>query len=177
MEYFDHFPYLLWEEKKQEFMAQDITIRIIVDTMSLKDKTLFYDYTLSDSENLEQLAERVYKDYKLAWLILLVNELFDREFDLPMSPNTFHNYITTKYGSVANANQIRKYFIKINESDWVEVDYEQYVAYNPQLRRIRTAYELEQEKNEAKRKIRILKEEFVPQFINIFINLLKVRNV
>ncbi|MCX8008107.1 MAG: baseplate wedge protein 53 [Patescibacteria group bacterium] len=176
MEYFEHFPYLLWEENGKEFLAQDITIRIIVDKISLMDKTLFYDYTLKDSESLEELAEKVYGDFRLAWVIMIVNEIFDREFDLPMNTNAFNSYIIKKYGSIANANNIKKYYYQINEKDLVEVDQTMYFQIPFTKRKMKSMYDIEMEINENKRKIRILKPEYLPQFINNFVNLLKVRN-
>ncbi len=176
MEYFDYFPYLLWTESGKEYLAQDITIRIILDALSIKDKTVFYEYRYEDSDSLEYLAERFYKDYRLAWLIMIVNNIFDREFDLPMPPNVFNEYILDKYGSIDVANQNKKYFIQINENDeWVEVDYATYTATAPDKRKMKTYYEIELEENEKKRNLKILKESYVPEFINKFIELLRVK--
>ena len=174
MEYFEYFPYLIWAENGKEFFAQDITIRIILDEMSIKDKTIFYDYRIEDSDTLESIADKFYGDYRLAWIILIVNKLFDVEFDIPMSPQIFKEYIDDKYGNINVALQNKKYFIKINGADWVEVDQETYNQTIPDLRKMKSLYEMEMEKNEAKRNIKLLKAPYVSGFIKTFIDKLKV---
>lgn len=174
MEYFEYFPYLIWRESGKEFLAQDITIRIILDELSIKDKTIFYEYRYEDSDSLEFLAEKFYKDYRLAWVIMVVNKIFDRDFDLPMPPEVFNEYILDKYGTIQVAMNNKKYYIKINNSDWIEVDEETYNATTPDNRKMMTLYEVELEKNEKRRNIKILKETYLSNFINKFIDLLKV---
>lgn len=174
MEYFEYFPYLSWTDQAKEYLAQDITIRIIIDEMSIKDKTIFYDYRIEDSDTLESLANKFYGDYRLSWIILIVNKLFDVEFDLPMQQEVFKEYIVDKYGSIEVALQSKKYFIKINNTDWVEVDLDRYNQTAPDLRKMRNLYEIELENNEKKRNIKILKEDYVNDFIQKFIEKLRV---
>lgn len=167
MEYFEYFPYLYWKENGKEFLAQDITIRVIFDEISIKDKTIFYNYRIQDSDTLEMIAQNFYDDYTYSWVIMLVNKIFDRDFEWPMNSYEFSQYILDKYGSVSVANQPR-YFIKVGENFWTEVSYQQYLTTDPLKRKIRTSYELEHEQNEKRRNIKILKREFLADFLNKF---------
>lgn len=167
-EYFDNFPYLRWKDTPSSiYTVQDITIRIILDELSIKDKTLFFDYKLQENETLELVAEKAYGDYTLSWVIMIINKLFHRDFDLPMTSQEFSQYILDKYKSLAVANQ-KVYYIKINDNEWTPVSEEQYNNTSPLRRKFKTYYEIEHEKNEEKRNIKLLVKEYMPTFLERF---------
>lgn len=176
-EYFEKFPYLIWTEEGtgNEYILQDITARIVIDPESLRDKVLFDDVYVSDSDSPELIAQQYYDDYNYSWVVLFVNNLFDRDFDWPMNSNQFSEYILDKYGTLDVANSEKHYFIQINDSEWVEVDYSQYLNTVPEKRKMKTAYEIEQERNENKRKLRLLKKEYLGTLVNFFNEKLKVK--
>jgi hypothetical protein len=170
MEYFSTFPYILYPDlsnTQENIFIQDITIRVILNELGMNTKTLFYNYTIVDGDTPEILAEKFYKNYNYHWVILLINNIFDVQFDWPLTSNEFNEYITKKYGSVVKAMQEKVYVIYPYGSytDSYIVPYLTYVNYPPNQRKMTTMYDIEMEENNKKRNIRILKPEYVEKFV------------
>ena len=55
---------------------------------------LFQKYQIRGNESPEHVAFNVYGDAMLHWVILLVNDIYDRYHQWPMNVNQFQSYIT-----------------------------------------------------------------------------------
>lgn len=69
----------------------------------------FEYYSIVDGERPDTIAERMYNDPELDWVILIANNIINLENDWPLTPNQFNNYLSEKYGSQAELDQIRFY--------------------------------------------------------------------
>jgi hypothetical protein len=69
--------------------------------------TAFYYYQIEGDERPEQVAERIYEDAELDWVILLTNNITDVQESWPMTQDTLYKYLIDKYGSEEKLNEIR----------------------------------------------------------------------
>ena len=173
--YFRPFPKIQYDLKKNNLplLLTNVTARYKIRDR-LKDRVaIYYDYVVQDSDRPDLIAFKYYNDETLDWLIYLVNDIIDPYYDWPLTQDSFNKYMTTLYGSVANAKatvyEYRKLLNKqsvlfdgtIIPERYVVVDKNIYDGTATDMRREIAAYEFYDEQNNEKRKIRILDKRFV----------------
>lgn len=138
----------------------DITLRSKIAERLNQYTSAMYDYVIADGERPDVVAENVYGSPSYTWIILLVNNILSL-YDWPLSTEEFTNYIISKYGSVAAAESGTPFYYTV-EGD--RVDAATYLLL-PSARRgtVYTPYEQELADNEAKRRIRVIRAQFLPQ--------------
>ena len=130
-----------------------------------------YDtYDVKEGETPEMIADKLYDDPELHWVVLMVNDITDRYHDWPMDSGQFQDYLNDKYSDI---NATHHYEIAQSSGDtsvkiWIENDIDT-SAYSGAT--IVTNYEYELEEQDRKRKIRLLAPRFIDQlFKNINMN-------
>lgn len=121
MAYFKNFSYLLYPDFKDSNQFQilkNITSRVVRKINPYDDKTIFYKYTMKDTETIESISLKLYGTQQYYWTILLANNLFDRNYDFPLGNKEFNAYIEEKYYSSSNAAQQYKYFIRPSKENF-----------------------------------------------------------
>ncbi len=107
--YFGNFP--------TSFYANNVITNLIskvrFDDSVSKNLAVFYPYTLQDGERADQIAENYYEDSGYDWVIYLSNGIIDPYHEWPKDQNTLTSFLTTKYGSIANAQAQIAYY-KVN---------------------------------------------------------------
>ena len=81
------------------------TVKTCVDLLNrvaLRDKIkniteMFVDYEVKEGERPEVLADRMYGDSELHWLILISNEIHNQYYEWPMSQRQLESYTSRKY--------------------------------------------------------------------------------
>jgi hypothetical protein len=129
------------------------------------ENTLYYgDYDINDMDTPEVIAERLYGNPELHWILMLVNEKYNYLDDWPMPQNKLDEYITMKYGE-GHENDIHLLY---GRQHWVDpsgkiVD----APLNPvdSILTPITNTDYERTLNDTKRRIRIV----LPNLIGIFI--------
>lgn len=147
MSYFKRFPVVVdYVIQGKSFDAMDITRRTGLSNEYIQNEQLSFEYNIQDGETPEMIADRVYDDVSLYWVIMFFNNLFDVNTDWPLDSQSFERYVNRKYGQ--DLYEIHHYISAstnlIVESDWPEYD-----------RIPITNYEYELELNDKKRKIRL----------------------
>jgi hypothetical protein len=61
--------------------------------------TAFNYYQVEDGERPDQIAEKIYNDPSLDWVVLLTNNIISIKNDWPLDTQSFNNYLLDKYGS------------------------------------------------------------------------------
>jgi hypothetical protein len=61
--------------------------------------TAFNYYQVEDGERPDQIAEKLYNDSSLDWVILITNNIISIKNDWPLDSQSFNNYLLDKYGS------------------------------------------------------------------------------
>lgn len=194
--YFDKFPVISYNINKQDGvpneyqLATNIFVRLKVLSEKLDQVFHYYEYTIKEQDNPENLAERLYGTPEAHWLILLTNTRYDAFYDWPMNYDIFKKYITGKYGSVQNAqvtdakwqrvllvknvpsDQETKTVFEMSEQEYMDSplpvglgDGAQYIV-GPnnisifEYKEKFSAYDVEDELNESRRNIKVIKKEY-----------------
>jgi len=102
MKYFETLPSVISVDQNNNLY----TLKNLVTRAELVDKlknnvNLFYEYGIQDGDTPEIVAHKYYGDQNRYWMILVANELFDPEWDWPLSTNEFTAYINNKYSAAA----------------------------------------------------------------------------
>lgn len=78
-------------------LLTDLIARVKIADKYIDEDSLYYQYEFKDSDTAEIIAHKYYKNPELHWIILITNQIFDANFDFPMSYEVFKNYILDKY--------------------------------------------------------------------------------
>lgn len=103
MTYFAKFPRVLYSVNKEGNDAKivpDILARVQFLDSIISNQNLYFKYEIKGGETPEQIADRVYGDSQKHWIILLVNQIIDPQFDWALGPFDFEKHIKQKYGSL-----------------------------------------------------------------------------
>jgi hypothetical protein len=133
MKYFDLMPTI----KHGDFTVRNIFNKYILAT-ALEDKYL-YTKTLMEHETLESVAFDEYADAELFWVLVIINDIRDMIFDLPLPDAVLQ--------TIARAMTIKS-------------------EGSLNLTVFGTNYDALQAENDEKRKIKVLKSEFVNEFLS-----------
>ena len=155
MSYFKYFPLTRYTIDNQELLGVDITKK--TDTLDIyrNDNRFYIEYTIKDSEYPQEIADKIYEDANMAWLILLFNQI-DNVYDKwPMSQQALVDYVNDVY--------VDPYDIHHYESTQGNIVLESWPTYD---RIPVTNFEYEEKLNESKRSIKILIPELVSSIIS-----------
>ena len=127
------------------------------------------------------VAEELYDDSELDWVVLTSNNITNVRDQWPLNHNDLYNHILEKYGSEANTLGIHHYETKKMVDEYnrtvipaglqVDVNFTfQYKNYSNSMVTVNpvvsvTNYDYETKLNEEKRRIKVLK----PQYLSVFI--------
>ena len=189
MAYFEELPNILYPSllPSQNKIEQRILVKNIFKRSKLRSDvdqaiTAFNYYYIKEGMRPDILAEKLYDNSELDWVILTSNNITNVRDQWPLDHNDFRAYLLDKYGSDQNIAGIHHYETRkvVDEYNRVvipaglEVDanftfkYKNFtnsiVVVNP-VSAI-TNYQYEVKLNDQKRKIKILK----PTFLNTFLN-------
>ena len=149
--------------------------------------TAFQYYQIKDNERPDVVASKIYDDSELDWVILITNNITNIREQWPLSNQDLYYYMIDKYGSDENISGIHHYettevkdeYNRLVVPSGLQVDANFSVTYSKLNNAIVTIspvksvsnYEYEINENEKKRKIRILK----PQYLSVVIT--DMRNI
>ena len=151
--------------------------------------TAFDYFYIEQGMRPDMVAQRLYDDPELDWVILSTNNIINIRDQWPLEHNDLHEYMLDKYGSETNINGIHHYETRqiLDEYNRVvipaglEVDanfsfkYQNYsnsiVTVNP-VSAI-TNYQYEVKLNDQKRRIKVLKPQFLSLFLTNHKNIMK----
>ena len=177
--YFDSFPVIIYDSVGNG-TYKDVTniLRRVAMRSKIKQNTLIYDtYDVREGETPEMIADRLYNDIELHWVILIVNDITDRYHQWPMSTPQFLAFINDKYD---NVDGVHHYEIPQSSGDTktkIEV-YQNSALYTGDSdfyasASIVTNFEYEENEQDKKRKIRLLDPSYIEQFVEEFKSLMK----
>lgn len=186
MSIFNYYPYINYDNQK----ATHLLCKAEVLSEALKDKRKFYTYIVKEGERADTIAYKEYDDSNLEWIIYLINNIVDPYKDWPLDDSNFIKYMESKYNTKAeyltSTNlHTAYYYYKGLTSDTAE----EIAAYNYTLTadsynalsaveksgwEPKSVWDHENEINESKREIYLLRpayiSEFKQKFKDLFIN-------
>ena len=170
--YFAQFPLNVYDSVGDESykLVTHLLKRVAIRT-KVKVNTLFFDtYDVKEGETPEMIADKLYDDPELHWIVLMVNDITDRYHQWPMNQNQFLTHINDKY---TNISGVHHYEISQTSGDTtVKLNIGTDNTDHPTATLI-TNYEYEQERQDTVRKIRLLSPEYVFDFVEEFKSIMK----
>ncbi len=150
--------------------------------------TAFDFYLIQDNERPDIVADKIYGNVELDWVILVTNNITSIRNQWPLSNNELFNYSLEKYISEENmmathhfeTKEIKDKYGRILLEKKLIVDQNFSFTYTKDDNTVETVtpaqsvsnYAYEQRLNEDKRKIRILKPSLLSGFISDFRNIM-----
>ena len=167
--YFNTFPVIPYDSVG-DYNFKEVTNILRRVRLRAKVKTnvmLFDTYDVKEGETPEMIADKLYGDPELHWVVLMVNDITDRFHQWPMNFSQFNQYVEDKYDDI---NGIHHYEVAQESGDtsikiWVENDSDTN-AYSGAT--AITNYEYEVSENDKKRQIRLLDIRYLDLFVNEF---------
>jgi hypothetical protein len=170
--YFDKFPYTEYNGQR----VRNITRVCRLTDAIKKYETLFLPYTLQYNERVENLSYDYYGTVNNYWLVMFSNNIMDPYNDWYKDDNVMNASIIQKYGSLsAAATNIEHYKIAgegpyediIVSKDTLDLEPQSVVAPEPV-----TSYDIEMDKNLAKRDVVLLSNELAGEATTLLERLL-----
>lgn len=178
--YFQPFPTIEYDVKKngKPNTMTNLFLRFKIVEAFKKQQAVYYNYTVKDNERADIIAFKYYEDASLDWVIYLINDIIDPQFDWPLNNKAFEKFLIKKYGSLASAYNTTHHYEQILQQQTVlfdgtvipekaiEIDLTTYNTLASGDRRIVTAYTYEERLNEDKREIKLLSTDFLFDLLN-----------
>tara|TARA_B100000900_G_scaffold363088_1_gene336815 strand:+ start:386 stop:916 length:531 start_codon:yes stop_codon:yes gene_type:complete len=166
--YFEQFP-LIPYDALGDGNPKDVTNilrRVKVRSKIKKNAALFDTYIVKEGETPEMIADRLYNDVQLHWVVLMFNDITDRYSQWPMTTGAFNKYVKDKYDD--NISGIHHYEITETSGDkLLKIDVGTVNTDYPSATPI-TNYEYEIAEQDKLRQIKLLDPEFVDGFVKEF---------
>jgi len=160
-------------------LVTNLLSRVNVSNDVLKNVTSYYPYRIKEFERPDVIAQKYYENSDLTFLIFLANNIQDPLYDWPLFGDEFINLLNDKYGSIDSARTSVHHYERILRSGSdktpdtpkilekvVIVDKETYDLLSSTERKIIYNYDYETMKNNAKKEIILIDNDFSKQILN-----------
>jgi len=163
--YFQNFPVIYYKGKD----VTNLLRRVGVRTKAKTNMVMFETYDVKEGETPEMIADKLYGDSTLHWVVLMVNNIVDRYHEWPMAGNQFLDYVNEKYSnpSATHHYEIAQSSGKTTVKIDIGTDNTDYPTAT-----IITNYEYEEKEQDRRRKIRLLEPSFIDDFVAEFKDLI-----
>ena len=170
--YFKNFPVIPYDSiGNGEVKFVTNLLRRVAVRQKIKTNTLLYDtYDIKQGESPESIADKLYGDPELHWVVMLVNDITDRYHQWPMNNNQFIAYLNDKYSNVDATHHYEisqvsgDTTIKIN----IGSDNTEHSGAS-----IITNREYEEDRQDELRKIRLLNPIYIDPFVSEYEKMIK----
>ena len=170
--FFENFPIIAYDSVGNgEYKAVTDLLRRVALRSKVRSNVLVFDtYDVKQGETPEMLADKLYNDPELHWVILLINDITDRYHQWPMNNNQFLTYLNDKYSNVDATHHYEisqvsgDTTIKIN----IGTDNTEHSGAS-----IVTNREYEEERQDELRKIRLLNPIYIEPFVAEYQKIMK----
>lgn len=188
MQYFNTLPKVIYTENGVSNVYTNLMSRVSVVPSFLKNPAIYYQYDIQETDTPEIIAAKYYGDSYRYWIVLFINQLSDPQWDWPLHPKAFEDYVTQKYSDVNPRAIVHHYEKTVTQSnrtylvdtvntftlgsiEYSQTDTQSYTKYvgNEEIlfkitKEVVSLYEYEQRLNESKRTINILNSTYVDEF-------------
>ena len=165
--YFANFPLIIYDSVGDgNFKIVTNLLKRVALRTKVRTNTLLYDtYDVKEGETPEIIADKLYDDPNLHWVVLYVNNITDRYHQWPMSSSQFLDFLNDKY---SNPDATHHYEITQTSGDTtVRIDIGSDSTDHSGATEI-TNREFEEERQDTLRKIRLLDPDYLEQFVSEF---------
>ena len=168
--YFKNFPTIAYDVTGNKIYqtVSDILTRVAIKAEVKTRDVLFTKYTVMENETPESVAFNYYGRSQYHWIILMLNQYYDRYYDWPMTQRNLQAYVQDKY---TNPNGIHHYEISQksgNTNTKIKVE----LADEPSATSV-TNFLYEAELNQNRKEIKLLDVAYITGFTSEFKELLQ----
>ena len=167
--YFANFPLIVYDSVGDgNFKIVTNLLKRVALRTKVRTNTLLYDtYDVKEGETPEMIADKLYDDPELHWVILFVNNITDRYHQWPMNFGQFNAFIADKY---SNVDAVHHYEVSQTSGDTsVKIDIgTDTTGYSEADLTTITNREFEEERQDTLRQIRLLDRSYIEQFVQEF---------
>ena len=163
--YFGHFPLIPYDSVGDgKFKLVTNLLKRVAVRSKVKTNVLVFDtYDVKSGETPEMIADKLYNDPELHWVVLLMNDITDRYHQWPLTENQFIAHINDKYD---NVDATHHYEISQTSGDTtIKIDIGTDNSDHSGATAI-TNYEYEVARQDEMRKIRLLDPAYIEQFVD-----------
>ena len=163
--YFENFPTISYDATGNKIFqtVSDILTRVVARAEVKTRDVLFTKYTVMENETPESVAFDYYGRSEYHWIILMLNQYYDRYYDWPMTQRNLQAYVLNKY---TDPNGIHHYEISQksgNTNTKIKVE----LADEPSATSV-TNFVYESELNQNRKEIKLLDGAYLTSFISEF---------
>ena len=194
--YFNYFPKTLYtSDAENGVVVTNIISRFAFEKSYRDNSAVYYEYDIQDSDTPEIIADKMYGNSERHWIVLMMNEIVDPQFDWPLDQRTIISYINDKYSANASVGQTGISWAQQNTQSYykietrttnstntsiekrIQIDSNTYANLSASITNVtlkdgnaititvtketQSYYDYEINLNESKRKIKLIKPEFV----------------
>tara|TARA_B100001094_G_scaffold222835_1_gene216907 strand:- start:10999 stop:11682 length:684 start_codon:yes stop_codon:yes gene_type:complete len=153
----------------------------------------FTNYQVKGDERPDQIAYKFYGDESLDWIVLISNNILNLRDEWPLSQKGFDRFLLEKYGTYDNLYAVRNYrTLGVSDSNGnlvlpkgIVVDQNYSVTYRDlgtgnettvtNITEAVTNFQYEQEREDNKRNISLLKPSYVPTILDDLKSVMKYK--
>ena len=117
---FKNFPQFGYALDSRLIVATDIFRRVALSDIAINE-LLLTKYTIEAGQKPEDVADILYDDPKLYWVVLLVNNIIDPYNEWYFTPEQIRSLVEDKYG-VGNSGNTHHYIVADNPLVCVQYD-------------------------------------------------------
>jgi len=157
--FFEQFPKIDYQHTNvDETIKMTNILKRVKIRDNIRNNVAFFDkYHVKDGETAEIIAEKLYGDAGLHWIVLMINGIVNPYYDWPQSIPELNRLVNKKYGD-GNRDAVHH---------WEDVNGYQVPSTEVGATAV-SNFEYEDSKNETYRLIQLLKPEFTDNFITEF---------
>ena len=167
--YFANFPLIIYDSVGDgNFKIVTNLLKRVALRAKVRTNTLLYDtYDVKEGETPEMIADKLYDDPELHWVILFVTNITDRYHQWPMNFGQFNTFIADKY---SNIDAVHHYEVSQTSGDTsIKINIgTDTTGYSEADLTTVTNREFEEERQDTLRQIRLLDRAYIEQFVEEF---------
>ena len=170
--YFQNFPLIPYDSvgNGQYKLVTNLLKRVALRAKVRTNVLLFDTYNVQEGQTPEMIADKLYGDSNLHWIVMYVNNITDRYHQWPLTTPQFLAFLNDKY---SNPDGLHHYEITQTSGDTtVTIDIGTDNTEHSGATLI-TNREFEEKRQDTLRAIRLLDPAYVDQFVEEFENLME----
>ena len=173
MRYFNEFPvidYNLSGVNGNTKKVTDIWRRVKVRSKIANNVTLFDKLDVPEGDKPEDIAYKAYGDADYFWVVCLMNNIVNRYYDWPLDEYNFQRYVEDKYSNPDGIHHYEITQLSGKQTSDGPSDYSHKLEVNSDTAGAQSVSNIEYERRlqDQKRQIKLLRPEFLDEFIEEF---------
>jgi len=122
--YFNYFPKTVYslDNTNDVDVVTSIVSRFSFEKDFKNNTAVYYEYNIQDSDTPEIIANKFYGDSEKHWVVMMLNDIVDPQFDWPLDQRTIISYINEKYSANASVGQSGVTWAQANIHSYYKVE-------------------------------------------------------